>query len=893
MARAPMWRRYLRFFGSDVESDVSDELRFHLDAKTRELMERGFSPYDARREAVRHFGDVGEVSALCRSIGEEHRRKLAFRDRMADWWYDVQHAVRGLVRSPWFACVAVATLAAGIGGATALFSFVDGWVIRSVRFDEPQQLVYAQGLDARRGHDLGISVPDYQDYAARASLVQSMAAWSSDSFTLSMNRQAERIEGTRVTANFFDTLRVRPALGRTFLPGEDSGASHVAVISHGFWKTRLNADAGVVGSRIELNGESYTVAGVLPEGFHFTLAGRAPIWIPLTPSMEERSRRQSRFLQIIARLKPGVLPDPAAQEMKQIASELASAHPETNRDISAHCVLLSTEIGQHTGKNAVLVVFAVTVGLLLIACSNIANLMLVRALARKRQAAIQLSLGAARARLVRQALVETLLVFLAAATVGAVLSVWWTGLITALIPYENRGYLPDYGEVLISWKVFVFAAGISLLTGLISGLAPAFEAADADASSVLKESGSAVSQSPKTRRLRLTLVAGQVFLATALLTSTAALVRTFQHVSSTPLGFSPNGLLTFRVSLDSHQYSDAAGQRQFFQKAMESLQEGRAAESVAIASTIPFGNQSRQTNFRLQGTAAPAPGEARRLPVAQFNSVSPDYFKVLRATLLSGRMFDRRDAADSPLTAVVNDVFAKQYLPGQSPIGRTLVLGQMGEGNVEIVGVVAEIRNNKDAGKVSPQIYVPFDQTGHDAAVFLIKSGGDPLERLPAIRKTIGAIDPWQPVYDAKTLEGRITEATAPFQILAGMLTWFGMLALALASVGVYGVVSFSVSQRTREIGIRAALGADRSRLLMLFMRQGLLILSVGLVPGLLAGGAAAAGLGGVIEGVEPAGLALPIALATTLLVGSMIVATLVPARRAASVDPLTAIRHE
>jgi putative ABC transport system permease protein len=897
MARTPIWRRYLRFFGPNVGADVRDELRFHIEAKTSELIDQGRSPEEARCEAMRQFGDVTEVSALCRRIGEEQARKIRTADRLADWWYDICHAARSLRREPRFALLAVITLAAGIAGATSLFSVVDAWIIRAVRFPEPRQLIFARSLDTRRGQELNVSFADYQDLRQRSRQFQSLAAWSSTSYALSLADGAERVAGAKVSPNFFSTLSVEPVLGRGFFDYEgEHGRNRVAIVSHGFWKTRLNADPAALGSNLNLDGEPYTVVGVLPERFHLTLAGRANIWTPLAPAPEDRSRRQARFLRLIGRMKPDVAVAQARQELNSIADQLAAAYPDSNLDVGTFCISLSDEIGRHTGEQVVLIVFAVTLGLLLMACSNVANLLLVRSLGRKRQAAIQLSLGASRGRLVRQALVETLSLFFLAAIAGALGGQWFTGLLTQLIPYENRGYLPDYGEASLNWTVLAFVLAVTLLTGLIFGLAPAFENARTNVIAVLKESGSAVSQSPKTKRLRKAFVTAQIVLATILLSTTAILVQGFRSTWSAPMGFESSGVLTFMLALDERQYPDATRRRIFFDSVTEAIRVPQQGAKSAIAQYVPFGGQAGGTSFRLQDQPSTDP---RRLPSAGFNAVSPEFFATLRTPVLTGRAFEARDSQGERLVAIVNDAFVSKYLPGKNPIGQSAWLSRMKDRSAEIVGVVAEIREDTDPHRGYPQIYVPFAQEPSADAYLILRpqsiagAPAKPLELLPEIRRRIAALDPRQPVFDAKTLDERLNEAFAPFRIISGMLVWFGILALTLAAVGVYGVVAFSVSQRTREIGIRAALGAGRATLLRLFLQQGLSILAAGLLPGLLGSLAAGLGLRSMFTDIVSSNLAPPLLFAGAIVGSTVLMATLVPARKAASIDPLLAIRYE
>jgi predicted permease len=889
MPANPRWRRYLRLFGPDVGADVSDEMRFHIDARISELMESGVSRAEAEREAVRHFGDVGEVSALCRRIGEDGLRTRSRGRRIEEWWYDTRHAVRSLRRAPWFAVAAVATLATGIGGATCVFSVVEAWVIRAVRFPDPSQLVYARSLDTQRGREVTVSYPDYTDLRARSPQFQSLAAWSLDSFTWTTREGTERLGGVRVTPNFWETLRARPAQGRGFTEEDGTpGRNRVVIVSYGFWRTRLNGDAAALGSKLRLDGDEYTVVGVLEERFHFVLTGVANVWVPIDTAGELAARRQARYLQLLGRMKPGVTVAQARQELSSGAATLAASYPDSNRNVGAFCIPLSEEVGRHTGGQIILVLFGVTLGLLLIACSNVANLLLVRALGRQRHAAIQISLGASKGRLLRQALAETLALFLAAAAMGAAFGAWLTDFSTSFIPMQNRGFLPDYGHASLNWKVLAFTIGISLAAGLAFGLSPALENTRANLVSVLKESGSAVSLGRRAKRLRWVLATAQIVLGTILVSSTVLLVAGFRSAWSSPMGFDSAGVLTFTLSLDARKYASAMSRRVFFESAAEAAS---APDQPAIARFVPFGNSMGATPFRVPRQANL---DQRRVPTAEFNAVSPEFFAAMRIPLISGRAFDTRDAQNARLVVIINDALATQYLDGGNPVGQELRLGRLQDRAAEIVGVVREIRNGPDVHRGSPQVYVPFAQSpSADAYLIARPRGADPLAALPGIRRRIAALDPGQPVFDAKTLDERLREALAPYQIVSGLLVWFSSLALILAAVGVYGVVAFSVSQRTREIGIRAALGAGRGALLRLLLRQGLWVLCAGLLIGLPCSFAAALGLRSLLADVLPPDITRPVLFTAGVICAAVLIATLVPARKASSIDPVSAIRYE
>ena len=576
------------------------------------------------------------------------------------------------------------------------------------------------------------------------------------------------------------------------------------------------------------------------------------------------------------------------EQLKSIAAELAQTYPDSNRDIGSVSMSLSREIGRHTGEQVVWIVFAVAFGLLLIACSNVANLLLVRAQTRQRQSAIQLSMGASPGRLIRLAMVETLTLFTIAAIVGTLLGAWMIRAVTQMIPFENRGYLPDYGEASINFTMLAFSLGLALVTALLFGLAPALETSRANVLNVLKESGSSVSQVRRVKRLRTVLAASQIALATILLSSTALLVENFQGIWNAPRGFVSNEVLTFRVGLNDREYPDATRRRIFFETVADAIaQPGQPHPAIA---RFNFTHESGNTGFRIVGQSEVDPKHPT--PFAGFNAVSPTYFANLRTPLLQGRTFAPSDSETAPLAAIVNSSFVARHLQGRDPIGRQIQLVRVGNRAAEIVGVVADIGMGDDLEKGRPEIFVPFAQAPASNAILMLRSASG-TALLPVIRRRVAAIDSTQPIYEGKTLDDRLQEQFAPYKLISGMLVWFGCLALALAAVGVYGVVAYSASQRTREIGIRAALGAGRPRLLQLFLRQGAVMLQAGLIPGLAGGLAAAMGLRSVLDSLAKSDLTTPLFLTALLLGATVLAATMIPAWRAASVDPQMAIRHD
>jgi putative ABC transport system permease protein len=579
-------------------------------------------------------------------------------------------------------------------------------------------------------------------------------------------------------------------------------------------------------------------------------------------------------------------------ELRSIAAALGKTYPSSNAEIGFATNSLRDEIGRHNGNDVIFITFGITILLLLIACSNVGALILIRAGGRKRQTAVQAALGASRSRLFRQSALETLILFAIAAVAGAAMGELLTRALTASIPVQNRAYLPDYGSASLNGFILASAVGFMFVAALFFGTAPAWQASSVDVSNALKESGAAVSATRRLRRYRFALVVGQVVLAMVLLSSTAILITTFRAIWSRPMGFEARDLLTFRISLDEKRYADTARRASFFEELEQALStpEGRPG----IGWSIPFCQEGYGTRFRLYGAQSAETANPDHLPSAGFNAVSAGYFRVLRSPLLAGRYFEKRDTAVSSPVAIVNDAFVNKFFHGRDPLGESVSLTKMENRKAVIVGVVRELEEDAEQQPGYPQVYVPLAQLGPASALVMVRTpaGADPLPALAEVRRRVGEIDRWQPVYDALTLEDRLREAFAPFQIVSGMLAWFGALALVLAAIGLYGAVSYSVSQRTHEIGIRAAIGADRSTILRLFLRQGAYVLLAGLVPGLLMSYPATRLLQGLLPNVS--GDVVWMLILTAAVLGCILAgATVIPAIRASRLDPVRAIRGE
>jgi len=782
---------------------------------------------------------------------------------------DVRFSLRSLRKHPGFAWIAVIILVAGISGATVTFSFLKAWVIEPMPFPRSEELVNLRTLRPD-GSARGVSAGDFADIQQAA--LGEFAVFTQSSFSVKGEGEAERLRGVRVSTNFLDVMGVKPYAGRAFEPGEGVLGNHkVAVVSESFSKTH-----GVgPGAEVKLNGEKYAIVGVLPESFQFTTIGGVDVMAPLALPEQERRNRTNRYLSAIGRVRAGAI-DRLNGNLREVSERLAAENPDSNRAMIVMAEPYTEEVARHTGRPILFTMFAVTLALLLIACSNVANLLLVRAFDRQRMTAIQLSLGATPGRIARHVLIETVIVFVVAGGLSILAAAWLSELLTGLIPVESHEYIPNRGQAPIDREVMAFSLALSALTALLFGLAPAIEAARVNISTVLKEAGSALSHARRRGRLQNGLVVAQILIASVLLIATGLLVQSFRAIWDVPPGFDPAGLTTFTINLDAQNYPDAATRRAYFRKVEEAI-----GMPFAGARYLPFGYDTSGASYSVQG---------RERRDTRFNAIFPAYFQNMRLPLLRGREFTASDREDGKPVAVISEGLAKREFGGADAIGREIRYRRAGvEVAAEIVGVSANALNNFGDDLAYPALYVPFAQAPQDIAVFAVRGS---LTSVAEIRRRIHTIDPTQPVWRVRTMEEWMRLQSAPYDISGRMLTGFGLLALGIAAAGLYSVIAFSAARRTREFGIRSALGATRGDILRLVAGGAARLACFGLLPGI----AASFGVGKILSGVIP-GFGSPdlrvypviiVALALT-----MAPAALAPAWRAARVDPLRALRWE
>jgi putative ABC transport system permease protein len=799
---------------------------------------------------------------------------------------DLRYGLRMMWKRPGFTLVAVLTLGVSIGVNTAVFSVVYAALVRPLPFADPERLFLAAAENKRGGvaEVRGVAPADFVDWRAQSQSFEGLAAYTGGSITLDAGDAPEMIPGVRVSDDFFPVLGVRPALGRTFAPEEFGAAGErVAVLSHGLWQRRFGGDPKVIGARLPLvGGEGVTVVGVMPEGFKYPPS--AEVWMPLPRDSSELRQRTSRYFSVVGRLKEGVTPAQAQGELNVVAARLAEAYPQSNADWGARLIpLRETMVGR--ARAALLILFGAVGFVLLIACANVAGLLLTRATARHKEVAIRAALGATRWRVVRQLLVESVLLSAAGGAAGVFLALWGVDALVALVPEELRFARLD--EAHVDGAVLAFTAAVSLLTGVLTGLLPGLKVSRPDLGEALKETGRSASAGMRLRRARGVLVVTEIAVTLVLLVGAGLLVKSFARLQRTELGFEPRNLLTLVVGAPTQLYGQNEQRADYFRRMQSRLAALPGVRGVALSSSLPL---DWVLNFSYGVEGRPArPGDE---PQADYSSVSPNYFEVMKIPLRAGRVFDEHDAAGAPDVCLINETMARRVFPGEDPLGKRITIDYMERRvSLEVVGVVADTRQTvTDATNL--QIYDCYLQRPWLSSAFVVRTDGDPSRLAAAAQRAVREVDRNRVAADVKTMDERLSESVAQPRFYTQLLGAFAALALLLASVGVYGVMSYSVSQRTHEIGVRVALGARGRDVVGLVVRQGMTLALVGVAAGLAAAFALTRVMSGLLYGVSATDPAT-FAGVSLLLASVALAACLVPALRAAKVDPIKALRYE
>jgi len=883
---------------SRMESEMDAELRFHIEAFAEDLVRNGVPREEGLRRARIEFGGIERAKEECRDASG-----ISLFDGLTQ---DFQYAARTLRKNPGFTAIAVLTLALGIAVNATMFSMVSAFLLRCPPGREPSRVVVISGINPAQSFqsDLnGVSAPNYLAWreanhvfeeivAADEYRTVSLAQGPDTSVQLTSTGRPEALRSAAVSLNYFRVLGVSPQFGRTFAEGEDRvGHEHVVILSHELWERRFGSDVSLIGSTIRLNRESYTVIGVMPANFRL-LGFIAQLWTPLVLNSADQAEaaRKDRSLDLYARLKPGVTLEQARAEMITLGRRAEESFPAIEKGWGVGVRTLPDYLIQNFGIRAGIAVMMTTVGfVLMIACGNVAGLLLARAAGRRKELAIRISLGAGRLRIVRQLLTEGMVIALLGGGVGLLSSYWGINFVRANMSFnEYVSAVP----ISLDWNVVFFVLAISVASAALCGLVPALNASRTDINTSLKNESRAATAGRSQSRLRTVMVTGEIALALFLLVGTGLLIRGLSVIHHQYMGFRPDHILTAGVTLDNTQYKDASQQAAFVRNVLLRLQQVPSAEAVAVTSDLPATGPGK-VSFLIKGQPE-LPANQR--PTALDLVITPEFFQAAGIPLLHGRVFTERDDAGAPRVVLVSQEFVHRHLQDQEPLGKQIRLDVSGATPEwsEIVGVVSNTRSHSESTRVEPQVYEAMFQRPISSFSLMIRAGSDPNNLAAAMRNAVAQVDAELPLTSVMSMTALLKRQANGDPLFERLMGSFALLALILAAIGIYGLVAYSVGQRTHEIGIRMALGAGKSDVLSMVLWQGLRMTAIGAAIGLLM----ALPLPKLLEAMfyfgglhilDPAiYLIVPIAMAVVTML-----ATYIPARRAMRVDPMVALRYE
>jgi putative ABC transport system permease protein len=875
------------------ETEIVEELSHDLEDRYQRLLIDGINPQEARKTVLRELAANDDWKTNLRrvektlttdavTLGSESKSHL-----IADLWLDLRYALRVLIKNPGFTLVAISALALGIGVNSAIFSVVNTVLLRPLPYKDPERLMMVWEDSSRHGYPRDTpAAANYVDWRDQNQTFEGMAAIADVTLNLTGSGDPERLEGHRVSANMFPLMGVEPQLGRTFTIDEDKpGNQKVVVLSDGLWRRRFNANSNLIGQPITLNGESYVVIGVMAARFQFPTRDDQ-FWVPMAFTPEQAAARGSHYLQVVGRLKPGVAFEQAQADMSAVATRLQQQYPESNTDLGAVVVPLHENIMGDIKRPLLILLGAVGL-VLLIACANVANLLLARATLRQKEIAVRVALGASRWRIVRQLLTESVLLSALAGLFGLALSVVGLLLFRAFIP-EN---IAQAREVNLDPRVLGFTFAVSVLTGVIFGLAPALQAARFGQSETLKETGRD-SVTGGGNRIRGLLVVSEVALSIILLVGAGLLINSFLRLKNIDPGFRADNLLTMKVVLPEPRYREFAKRTAFYNDLVQKVQALPGVASAAVTTNLPLYRQGNSIGILIDGRPEPQPGQEL---IVVTRIVSPSYFDTMGIQLVKGRYLSDQDVIPGQRVVMISEAMANKFWPGEDPIGKRLAGGRVRSPQdwINVIGVVKDVRQFELNADPRPQMYLTYRQAGFFAPRDLVvKTTVDPSSLTSTVRQAVWEIDKDQPVASIRTMDEILSESISRQRFSMLLLAIFAGIALALAAVGIYSVMSYSVTRRTQEIGIRMALGAQRGAVLRLAIGRELKLVLVGLVIGVGASLMLTRLMTSLLFGVTPTDPITFISI-SLVLIGASLLASYLPARRATKVDPIVALRFQ
>jgi len=875
-----MWRRYRRFLRSDVAADVDEEIEFHLAMRSRDYEARGL-PRDAAVEAARaRFGDVARVAGWLRRHDIERERARRAGEIMSGIHHNLRVGIRTLIKQPTFTVAAVLTLALGIGATTAMFSIVYGVLLRPLPFGEPDRLVrvwtHWKNADGRGA----VSAGNARDWRAQNHVFEDVAlVKNNQSFNFTVNGEPERLLGVRAWASLFPILRAQPLIGRAFTEQENEiGHENVAVLSHQLWVRRFGSDASIVGKTIVLNGVSTTVIGVMKPDFRYPNRV-AELWTPLTVPADEYNHRSWGSYSAVARLKPGITLDQARADLHVVSAQLARQYA-ANKEIEAGITpLLEDMVGQL--ERPLFVLLGAVGAMLLIGCANLTNLLLARGLSRRREIAVRTALGASRGRLVEQSITELVPLLALGGAAGLLTATWVLHALVPVLPAD----LPRTEGIGINLPVLGFSTLVVMVIALLVGVWPAVDAARSGVSAGLTELSRGSTGSRRRGRVRDALVIAQIAATLLLLVGATVLARSFLAVRAVRPGFNPEGVLSVKVAIPESKYPGDAQIVAFYTSVLDRVQALPGVIAVGVVNRLPLGGDDQNAGLQIEDAAPDA-----RWPNVLTRTVSPGYFRALEIPMREGRSFSRFDGSDAPRVAIIDERLARAVWPGKSPIGRRVREG--GDVWATVVGVVGHIQHEGLDDDSDPQVYWNYTQRVQDRLALVVRTRGNPASLSRAVAAAVRDVDPEQAIYDVRTLDAVVDRSLGQRWLQTILLVTFAGAALLLASVGAYGVIAYGVGQRTREFGVRMALGAGRRNVMVMVLRRGATLFTLGALTGLVLAWATVRVLSTLVYAVAPHDV-ISFVLATLVLFIVSMVACYVPALRASRVEPSVALRSE